>query len=132
MTTAFRPGVFAADLLRAIRTSESAAVTFVLAYMKQRRMAVSEWSAIKLIADAADTRDAASIKLFLGGCDVLSISAKISKRAYKLIAGFAPPSPLSPDDAIIAATAIIHKLPLYALDPARFAIVPGLAALQPY
>jgi predicted nucleic acid-binding protein len=42
------------------------------------------------------------------------------------------PTLLTPSDAIVAATAIEHSLPLYTLDPARFASVPGLVALKPY
>jgi predicted nucleic acid-binding protein len=44
----------------------------------------------------------------------------------------APPTRLTPLDALVAATALAHKLPLYTLDPNRFAAVPGLSAISPY
>jgi len=50
----------------------------------------------------------------------------------RLLEVLPPPDPLAADDAIIAATAIEQSLPLYTLDPARFANVSGLATLQPY
>lgn len=43
-----------------------------------------------------------------------------------------PPSLLTTDVAIVAVTANEHKLPLYTLDPARFAAVAGPTALSPY
>jgi predicted nucleic acid-binding protein len=57
---------------------------------------------------------------------------RIVRRAYHLLDSHPPPAPLTADDAIVAATALIRKLPLYTLDPGRFAAVPGLTAARPY
>ena len=43
-----------------------------------------------------------------------------------------PPVPFTPGDAIVAATALELKLPLYTLTPARFATVSKLTTIQPY
>jgi predicted nucleic acid-binding protein len=64
--------------------------------------------------------------------NVIEISASISKRAAALMDALPPPCPLTPGDAIVAATAIELKLPLYTLDPARFAAVPKLTTVKPY
>jgi predicted nucleic acid-binding protein len=60
------------------------------------------------------------------------MNAAILRRAFQILDSVYSPSPLSPADAIIAATALIHKLPLYTLDPGRFGIVPGLNCIPPY
>ena len=56
----------------------------------------------------------------------------IARRAVDLLTATPLPTVLTPSDAIVAATAIEHSLPLYTLDPARFATVPGLATIRPY
>lgn len=63
---------------------------------------------------------------------VYSHTARIVRRAQAILEALTPPSPLTADDAIVAATAVEHKLTLYTLDAARFAGVAGLTALPPY
>jgi predicted nucleic acid-binding protein len=63
---------------------------------------------------------------------VHSITAPISRRARHLMEALPPPAPLTAGDALVAATAIEHSLPLYTLDPGRFAPGSGLTAIRPY
>jgi predicted nucleic acid-binding protein len=89
-------------------------------------------SAMQLIANCATAADLTSLQYFFAGCEIHRVTAPISRRALALVESLPPPCGLTPDDAISAATAIEHSLPLYTLDPARFANVPGLAAVRPY
>jgi predicted nucleic acid-binding protein len=70
--------------------------------------------------------------VFLRNNHVHRITARIARGAFALVSSLPVPSAITADDAIVAATAIEHSLPLYALDPARFATVPGLAVIRPY
>jgi predicted nucleic acid-binding protein len=85
-----------------------------------------------LLANCQDALDLAGVRAFLSVAIVYPIVASISRRALRILDQLAPPSGLTADDALVAATALAHKLPLYTLDPARFAAVPGLSALPPY
>jgi predicted nucleic acid-binding protein len=79
-----------------------------------------------------DPADLTAVRVFLGISIVHPVTAKIVRRAFRILDSLTPPAALTPDDAIVAATAIEHILPLYTLDPARYATVPGLTALRPY
>lgn len=92
----------------------------------------SEITAMALTNWNRDAADQSGTRWLLADCTVLRITAKISQRAYQILDRLPPPAALSPAEAIIAATALAHKLPLYTLDPGRFAAVPGLAAARPY
>jgi predicted nucleic acid-binding protein len=93
---------------------------------------ISSITVLSMLAEAQDAHDIRSCQVFCGLSTVHEITAKVSRRAQAIFESVPLPSPLTPDDALIAATALIHKLPLYTLDPAKFGIVPGLTTVQPY
>jgi predicted nucleic acid-binding protein len=109
------PLVFAADMLAAHLPFE-----------------LSRQSALVIAAWCPTPWDRSQFRSFLRSATVYSLTARIADRAFHLLDRLPPPAPLSADDAIVAPTALIHKLPLYTLDPARFAAVPGLTAVRPY
>lgn len=92
----------------------------------------SQLSAMALLVWCQDNTDRSAVEIFFRASVVHPVTAKLMRRAYRLLELLPPPSPLTAGDAIIAATAIEQSLPLYTLDPARFVNVPGLATLQPY
>jgi len=112
-------------------TGQNPAVTFLLAVNRMWRPCLSQWSAMEMLAFARDQPERDNIRQYLTGCQVHPITALVARRAHAIVDQLAPPSSLSAADAIIAATALAHKLPLYTLDPARFAAVPGLTAIRP-
>jgi predicted nucleic acid-binding protein len=116
------------------RLGDPPAVQFVLDMLHHTgQIVLSEYSALVLMTRCDDAAALSQLRTgFLANNRVLPITAPISHRAYRILESLAPPSPLTADDAIVAATAIAHKLPLYTLDPARFAAVPGLTAILPY
>jgi predicted nucleic acid-binding protein len=127
-----RRGLLDTHLLLTIRSGQSDAVQFALDMLRFTALEMSEYSAMVLLATSQDAAELASHQLFLKNNHVRRVTAPVSHAAFRLLASLAPPSPLTADDALVAATAIEHSLPLYTLDPPRFASVTGLAALQPY
>jgi predicted nucleic acid-binding protein len=96
------------------------------------RHEISQISAMVLLADAPDAAMRTRLGMFLSWCLIHSVTARLVSRAFRILERLPPPAPLTADDAIVAATAIQHSLPLYTLDPGRFAAVPGLTAARPY
>ena len=106
---------------------------FLLAVRQTAQQPVlSQVSALVLLAWAQTAAERIGVDAFLLTADVRPLTARIARRARAILEGLATPSPLTADDALVAATAVEHKLPLYSLDPARYATVPGLTALRPY
>jgi len=133
MTNAPRQrGLIATDILRAFRHGDSDALAFIDSVTSLGRHHISEHSAMALLADAPDAWERSGLGMFLSWCDIHPVNVRISNRAFRILQQLPPPCGLTADDAIVAATAIEHKLPLYTLNSARFATVPGLTALQPY
>jgi len=127
-----RRGLVETRLLIEIRAGDPNAYEFAIEMLRAAGIEVSELSATCLIAQARTVEERHRNLAFLSNCTVHAVSARVSHRAYRIAASVPLPASLTADDALVAATALIHKLPLYTLDPARFAAVPGLTALRPY
>jgi predicted nucleic acid-binding protein len=131
-TPPLQRGLIDTPILIAYRDGVPDAVTFFAAMQQVGRPDCSQISALALIVWCQDALDLSVVRGFLTLLTVHSVTAHTTRRAQHLLESLPPPCGLTPDDAIIAATAIEHSLPLYTLDPARFANVSGLATLQPY
>lgn len=127
-----RLGLIDTDVLRALRRGDPGALAYFANPDPFNRYHVSELSAMALLADAPDAAERTGLGMFLSRCNIHRVTARISHRAFRILERLPPPAPLTADDALVAATALEHKLPLYTLDPARFAAVPGLTAARPY
>jgi predicted nucleic acid-binding protein len=126
------PGVIDTPILVDYRAGEPNAMAFIAAIRLHRQPEFSQISALVLLSCALDQIEHNGVRLFLSISTVHSITAQIARRSQAILHFITPPSPLTSDDAIVAATAIEHKLPLYTLDPPRFAGVARLTVLQPY
>ena len=126
------PGVIDTPILIDYRAGEPNAVAFISAIRLYRLPEFSQLSAMALLAHAPNQADYNAVRLFLSISTVHALTVRISRRAQTILEAIKPPSPLTPDDAIVAATAIAHKLLLYTLDPPKFATVGGLSARSPY
>ena len=124
-------GLMDTPILLAMRRADPDAHGFGVDLLVAHGLDVSELSAMALLAASSTVAARGRNAGFLGSIRVHRITAPISRRAYGLLARL-PPSPLTADDAIVAATALAHKLPLYTIDPAKFAGVPNLTAVRPY
>lgn len=125
-------GLIDTPLLVAYRNGEPDAVRFVTAVQSVRRPECSQISSLVLLSLCQDALDVVGVQALLAMTDVRAVTAHTTRRAQHLLETLPPPCGLAPDDAIVAATAIEHSLPLYTLDPARFANLPGLVAIKPY
>jgi predicted nucleic acid-binding protein len=132
VTSPLARGVVDTPILIHFREGDPAAVQFILELRSIADPDVSQWSILCLFVWAQSASDRDSVELARDGSNVVPISTKISKRAAAIMEALPSPSPLTAGDAIVAATALELKLPLYTLDPARFAAVPKLTTIQPY
>ena len=126
------PGLIDTGVMVAWAHGHLSAGRFVLAMLRVGGIQFSQLTAMELLAGCQTDTERASVLRFVGASHVVSLSDAIAQRAFDLLAALALPLALTPSDALVAATAIEQSLPLYTLDPARFAAVPGLAAIQPY
>jgi predicted nucleic acid-binding protein len=126
------PGVIDTPILVDYRAGEPNALAFVGVIRAYRQPEFSQLPALVLLANAPDQADHNAVRLFLSISTVHDLTVRIARRAKAILESLVPPSPLTADDAIVAATATDHKLPLYTLDPPRYAGVAGLSVLQPY
>jgi predicted nucleic acid-binding protein len=125
-------GLIDTPVLIAYRDGWPDAVAFLAAVRQNGQPECSQISALALFAWCQDAMDVSAVRAFLALTTVYAVTAQTMRRALRILERHPPPMGLTPDDAIVAATAIEQSLPLYTLDPARFANVTGLAALQPY
>jgi predicted nucleic acid-binding protein len=125
-------GLLDTDVLLAYRDGDAPVVTLVTGIRQSGPLALSQVSALALLAWCQDQQDRDAVDVFLYPAVIHPVTVQISRRAFALMSRLAPPAGLTADDALVAATALAHKLPLYTLDPARFSAVPGLSAIPPY
>jgi predicted nucleic acid-binding protein len=125
-------GLIDTPVLIDYRSGEPNTVAFMAAIRTIGRPQFSELSAMVLITNCADAAELVNLRWFFHGSDTYRITARISERAFNILDRLPPPCGLTADDAIVAATAVEHKLPLYTLDSARFAAIAALTALRPY
>ncbi|MFO0826017.1 MAG: PIN domain-containing protein [Gemmataceae bacterium] len=131
-SVSLHPGLIDTQILIEMRAGLVDAHRFAIALMRSARIEVSELSAIALLTQCSTPVALQKELSFLSSSVVHRITARVSERAFRLLAKLPPPCGLTADDAIVAATAAEHKLTLYTLDPARFVPVSGLNALRPY
>lgn len=122
-------GLLDTDLLLAYREGSASAGAFVAEVRRASVIRISHASALAVLAWCADEDARSAVRAFLYPAIVHPVTAKISHRAFGVLNQLPLPMRLSPLDGFVAATALIHKLPLYSLDPERYSAVPGLTAL---
>ena len=125
-------GLIDTPVLIAYRDGQPDAMQFITDIRVGGQLEMSQLSVLALFVWCQDVHDVATVRIFLSGATVHPVTTLSMRRAQRILEQLPPPCGLTADDAIVAAAAIEHTLPLYTLDPARFAAVPGLAALQPY
>ena len=89
-------------------------------------LTISNITAGELYFGARDKRELGQIKRNLGLLNQIPINADISERFLELLEEFALSHRLSVPDALIAATAISQKIPLYTLNLKDFRFISNL------
>lgn len=92
----------------------------------------SQLSTLAMLVWCQDQGERIGVATFLATALVHPLNAKVASRSQRILEALPPPSALTADDAIVAATAVEHKLALYTLDPPKFAAVAGLTTIKPY
>jgi len=94
-------------------------------------MAISHITAGELFYGARDKRELRKIQKHLALLHQIPLDAEISARFVALVEDYVLSHKLSVPDALIAATAICHELPLYTLNTKDFHFLPEIRLFQP-
>ena len=89
-------------------------------------IAVSDVTRVELFYGAANKRELQIIGKDLDKIAVLHIDTAISKMAVKLVKRYWLSHKMYLEDALIAATAIVHHIELYTLNIKDFVIIPDI------
>jgi predicted nucleic acid-binding protein len=87
---------------------------------------------LTLLGAAQDVAQQRRVRRFVQPYAVLSLGPMASSRSVELMLTHALNDGLTPLDALIAATALAHEIPLVARDPGPFRSITGLEVVRPY
>jgi len=94
-------------------------------------LAISVITSGELFYGAQDKRELKKVQKHLALLNQISLDADISAQFVSLLENYALSHKLSVPDALIAATAICHELPLYTLNKKDFHFLPKIQLFQP-
>jgi predicted nucleic acid-binding protein len=94
-------------------------------------LAISVITAGELYFGARDKREMRKIEKHLSMLEQIPLDAEITDLFLNLLREYALSHRLNIPDALIAATAIQNKLPIYTLNTKDFQYIPGLELYQP-
>lgn len=106
------------------------AIAFWKALPVEARLATATY--ITLLGGATDETQLRRLQKFVQPFAVLSLGPMASSRAVELMLTHHIEDGLEPLDALIAATALAHEIPLVTTNPAPFLNVMGLKVYRPY
>jgi predicted nucleic acid-binding protein len=131
VSSAFVPGLSDTTVLADLVRGHPPATYFLLAINKLGGLQFSRATAIEMLRECQSDAERLLALPFISTSLILDLTDAIARRAVDLLTQIPLPTALTTSDAIVAATAIEHSIPLYTLDPARFAAIPTLATIQP-
>jgi len=120
------------DVLIDAERGHPAAIAFVTAQQAALAVRVSAISAMELIVGCRNTSELTQVKRFVQSISVIPINPAISQTALDLIETYFLSHGLLIPDALIAASALTHGLPLYTKNVRHFQMIPQLTVLRPY
>jgi predicted nucleic acid-binding protein len=118
------PVVAHADLCLALACGQEGAVKFFEKPPVEIRLATAGY--LHLLGAAQSTHEQTRLRRFVQPFAVLSLGPMASSRAVELMIEYSLQTGLSPLDALIAATALAHEIPLLARSTQAFAGISGL------
>lgn len=130
MTTSRGPALVHTDLCLDLARGVPAATAFFQAPPVEIRLSTVTY--LELLAAARNLDEQARVRRFVTPYPVLSLGPMASSRAVELVQAHHLSTGLQPLDALIAATALAHEIPLYARDPQPFAGILDLTVVAPY
>ena len=124
------PVVVHTDVCLDLAVGVETALRFFEAPPVEIRLATATYLA--LLDYAEDETQQQRIRRFVQPYAVLSLGPMASSRAVELMLARPAGSGLHPLDALVAATALAHEIPLVTCDPRPFAQITGLEVRLPY
>lgn len=124
------PAVVHTDVCHQLALGEGQAVDFFANPPVEVRLATATYLA--LLGAAEDSSQQERLRSFVQPFAVLSLGPMASSQAAALMFEHALANNLGPLDALIAATAMAHEIPLITTHPSIFADIPGLTVCRPY
>lgn len=123
------PCVVATDVCLALALGDAQTAQFFAQPPVEIRLATATYLA--LLGACEDENEVTRVRAFVSPYAVLSLGPMASSRAAELMTHFGPRNGLTPLDALTAATALAHEIPLIARDAHPFDGVPELQVLSP-
>lgn len=124
------PALIHTDLCIELARGAPAALAFFQAPPVEVRLSTVTY--LELLSLAHSQEEQARVRRFVSAYPVLSLGPIASSRAVELLHAHGLTDGLRPLDALIAATALAHEIPLYARDPRPFRRIAGLTLVSPY
>src|SRR4051812_45933852 len=111
MNTPYRRRLLDTQLLVEIRAGHPHAIQFAHDLLRLASLDMSVLSALVVLSECQSAADVQRDLKFFGHNRVHRITAAASRRAVRIMRQLTPPAGITADDAIVAATALTHKLP---------------------
>jgi predicted nucleic acid-binding protein len=125
-------GLIDTDVLIDAERGRPDAISFLTAQQGGAGVRVSVVSAMELVVGCRNAVELGYVRQFMQRVTVIPIDAAISRTAYGLVEGFFLSHGMLIPDALIAATALEHGLPLYTKNVRHFQMIPQLMVVRPY
>ena len=124
----FAPVLVHTDVALALACGEEGAKAFFENTRAEIRLATAGYLALLNACENASQQQ--RVRRFVQPFAVLSLGPMASSRAVELMLEYSRQTGLEPLDALTAATALAHEIPLVARDASRFAGIDGLAVCE--
>jgi predicted nucleic acid-binding protein len=118
------------DICVALALSIAEAVQFWQAPPVETRLATATY--LSLLDAAEDEEQLVALRAFVQPFAVLSLGPMASSKSVELMLSHTLENGLAPLDALIAATALAHEIPIVTCNPTPFVGIAGLEVVRPY
>lgn len=133
MAASFIPsGLIDTDILIDAARNLEQEVNFLSARRASEGITISIISAMELVVGCRNSAELIDLRRFLEEAQQMPLSAAISRTALNLVESFSLSHGLQIPDALIAATAVEHHLPLYTKNQRHFQMIQTLTVVRPY
>ena len=129
---ALPPGLIDTDVLIDAERGQPDAVRFLAGQQAAGGVQFSPVAAMELMVGCRNQREMQNVLKTIANATVHEVSPAISLKARDWLAQFSLSHGLQIADALIAATAAEHRLPLYSKNVRDFQMLPGLVVNRPY
>jgi predicted nucleic acid-binding protein len=124
------PALVATDLCIDLARGVPQAVAFFESPPVEIRLSTVTY--LELLSLAGSPGEQRRLRRFVAPYAVLSLGPMASSRAVELLLAHHLTDGLQPLQALMAATALAHEIPLYTRNPAPFRSIPDLQVISPF